>query len=73
MQNAFSECLGSLGFDFHQMLVPDLLHEFEIGVFKSVFIHLIRLLYHFGVDLVITLNERYVCAVSACHSELTMH
>ena len=26
------------------MLVVDLLHEFEIGVWKAVFIHLLRLL-----------------------------
>ena len=27
------------------MLVVDLLHEFELGVFKSLFTHLIRILY----------------------------
>lgn len=30
------------------MLVPDLLHEFELGVWKSLFTHLIRLLYAAG-------------------------
>ena len=30
------------------MLVVDLLHEFEIGVWKSLFTHLIRLLYAAG-------------------------
>lgn len=27
------------------MLVVDLMHEFELGVWKSVFTHLVRLLY----------------------------
>ena len=27
------------------MLVVDLLHEFELGVWKALFIHLIRVLY----------------------------
>ncbi|KAJ3557683.1 hypothetical protein NP233_g11677 [Leucocoprinus birnbaumii] len=30
--NAFSEVLSKFGFDYHQMFVPDLLHEFELGV-----------------------------------------
>ena len=43
-QNAFSEKLLLLGFDMFPMLVVDLLHEFEIGVWKAVFIHLLHLL-----------------------------
>jgi len=27
------------------MLVPDLMHEFELGIWKSLFTHLIRILY----------------------------
>jgi hypothetical protein len=42
------------------MLVVDLLHEFELGVFKSVFKHLIRLLYVINNESVVLLNERYV-------------
>jgi hypothetical protein len=36
-----------LGSDFNPsyMLVVDLLHEFELGVWKSLFTHLIRLLH----------------------------
>ena len=44
------------------MLVPDLLHEFELGVWKSLFTHLIRILYAHekGKDtLVRELNLRY--------------
>ena len=44
------------------MLVVDLLHEFELGVWKSLFIHLIRLLYAAGKGsdrLVMELNARF--------------
>lgn len=43
-QNAFSERLGCLGFDLFFMLVVDLMHEFELGVWKALFTHLIRIL-----------------------------
>lgn len=45
------------------MLVVDLLHEFEIGVWKSLFTHLIRLLYAAGKGsdrLVMELDARFV-------------
>ncbi|KAJ3535522.1 hypothetical protein NMY22_g6451 [Coprinellus aureogranulatus] len=42
--NAFSKRLSTTGFDIFATLVVDLLHEFEIGVFKALFIHLIRVL-----------------------------
>jgi hypothetical protein len=37
--------LTSVGQDYHDIFVVDLLHEFEIGVWKSVLTHLIRMLY----------------------------
>ena len=43
-QNAFSDKLMPLGFNMFDMLVVDLLHEVELGVWRSVFIHLLRLL-----------------------------
>ena len=43
-QNAFSARLGHTGFDFFLMLVVDLLHEFELGVWKAIFIHLLRII-----------------------------
>ncbi|KAF9031054.1 hypothetical protein BJ165DRAFT_1310498, partial [Panaeolus papilionaceus] len=42
--NAFVERLG-VDFDPSKMLVVDLLHEFELGVWKSLFSHLVRILY----------------------------
>ena len=44
------------------MLVVDLLHEFELGVWKSLFTQLIRLLYAAGKGsetLVAELDSRY--------------
>jgi len=43
------------------MLVVDLLHEFELGVWKTTFVHLIRLLYAAAPagKLVAQLNARY--------------
>ncbi|KAG8951240.1 hypothetical protein FRC03_012586 [Tulasnella sp. 419] len=58
-QNAFSLKLSPFGFNFFPMLVVDLMHEFELGVWKSVFTHLTRILEACGNDLLQTLNERY--------------
>ena len=44
LQNAFIDKLSPLGFNPFQMLVVDLMHEFELGVWKSLFIHLLRML-----------------------------
>ena len=58
-QNAFSASLFKFGFNFYSMLVVDLLHEFELGIWKAVFTHLIRILYASGGNAVQSLNERY--------------
>jgi hypothetical protein len=42
------------------LFVPDLLHEFELGVWKATFTHLIRILYARGGDMIQALNIRYV-------------
>lgn len=60
MQNAFVERLGS-DFNPSRMLVVDLLHEFELGVWKALFAHLIRLLHAAGRgsnDIVVELDRR---------------
>lgn len=44
VQNAFSDKLYPLGFNLFVMLVVDLLHEFELGIWKAVFTHLLRML-----------------------------
>lgn len=40
------------------MLAPDLLHEFELGVWKATFTHLLRILYAHGEDTIQQLNSR---------------
>ena len=42
------------------MFVVDLLHEFELGVWKAVFTHLMRILYAAAGDSIQTLNKRYM-------------
>lgn len=59
--NAFAEKLGPLGFDTFRMLVVDFMHECELGTWKALFTHLIRLLYALpgGDHLVATLDNRF--------------
>jgi len=64
MQNVFSEHLAKYRFDFHSMFVVDLLHEFELGVWKATFTHLLRVLYAQGGDGIQILNKRLVLIFS---------
>ena len=57
-QNAFSERLGHTGFNFFLMLVVDLLHEFELGVWKSILIHLLRIIDSLKGTVLAELNRR---------------
>ncbi|KJA21107.1 hypothetical protein HYPSUDRAFT_141225, partial [Hypholoma sublateritium FD-334 SS-4] len=43
-ENAFSERLSRFGFNFFSIFLVDFMHEFELGVWKKVFIHLLRIL-----------------------------
>ncbi|KAF9053252.1 hypothetical protein BJ165DRAFT_1339511 [Panaeolus papilionaceus] len=68
--NAFMDRLGP-DFQLSQMLVVDLLHEFELGVWKTIFSHLIRLLYaaDAGSDkLVLELDSRLVLFIYFSHT-----
>ena len=60
-KNAFSNKLASLGFNLFCMLVVDLMHEFELGIWKVLFTHLIRILSaaKAGETLVSELDRRY--------------
>jgi hypothetical protein len=42
------------------MLVVDLLHEFELGVWRALFIHLLRILDSIDPDLLNELDRRHV-------------
>ncbi|KAG6906052.1 hypothetical protein DXG01_016127 [Tephrocybe rancida] len=57
--NAFAGALGDFGFNHHQMLVVDILHEWEVGVWKSVLTHLIRLVHESQANHVSLLDARY--------------
>ena len=57
-QNAFSARLSQFGFNFHSLFVVDLMHEFELGVWKALFIHLLRILNAADTSLVDELDYR---------------
>ena len=42
------------------MFTNDLLHEFELGVWKMDLTHILRILYAIGGDAITTFNARYV-------------
>jgi len=46
------------------MFVPDLMHEFKLGVWKAVFIYLMRILHAYGSDTVSELNFRWVMFIA---------
>ena len=56
-QNAFSQALCDHGFNFYQMFAVDLLHDFELGVWKQVFTHLIWILYACNEGNIQVLNQ----------------
>ncbi|KAJ7179977.1 hypothetical protein C8R43DRAFT_871063, partial [Mycena crocata] len=57
--NAFSDRLSQFGFNPFQMLVPDFMHEFELGVFKAFFVHLLRIFFAYGHGTISVLNKRF--------------
>ena len=60
--NVFSEKLSCYGFNFFPMLVIDLVHEFELGIWRALFIHLLRILNAENPVLVHTLDQQYVAS-----------
>ncbi|KAJ3886660.1 hypothetical protein GG344DRAFT_81499 [Lentinula edodes] len=56
--NAFVDRLGP-NFDLARMLVVDLMHEFELGVWKALFSHLIRVINAVGQQYVDELDNRF--------------
>ncbi|KAJ3919458.1 hypothetical protein F5877DRAFT_40143, partial [Lentinula edodes] len=69
--NAFVERLG-IDFNVSQMLAPDFMHEFELGVFKALFAHLICVLYARDSRLVELLDHRQVALLplSYCQTKI---
>jgi hypothetical protein len=58
-QNAFSDRLSPLGFNFFLMFIVDLMHDFEIGSWRAIFIHLLRLLNSVDASLLTELDRRW--------------
>ena len=60
------QSMTSFGLNLFKMLVVDLLHEFELGVWKAVFSHLMRILYAAGASgcAVAELDQRFVIVLS---------
>ncbi|KAG8723471.1 hypothetical protein FRC09_003185 [Ceratobasidium sp. 395] len=57
--NTFSSQLKDFPtFDVYKIFVPDMLHEFELGTWKGLFIHLIRMVNTRGAAVVAMLNRR---------------
>ena len=48
------------GLNVYALLTVDLLHEFELGVWKAVFAHIIRILSAHNLGAVHELDRRYV-------------
>ena len=59
-QSAYSTKLLPHGINFYALFVPDLLHEFELGVWKSLFGHLLLILYAHDTTLLTALNRWWV-------------
>ncbi|OSD00042.1 hypothetical protein PYCCODRAFT_1437796 [Trametes coccinea BRFM310] len=58
-RSAFSARLAQYGFQVYQLLVPDLLHEFELGVWKATITHIVRILIAAGGRYVQEFDARF--------------
>ena len=72
-QSAFSTRLGDLGHVSYEILAPDLVHEFELGVWKKIFEHLLRLLHKQGPAKVQEFNRRCERSLLASASHSYFH
>ncbi|EJD41141.1 hypothetical protein AURDEDRAFT_69087 [Auricularia subglabra TFB-10046 SS5] len=59
VENAFSVQDGSVRLNVFDLLVVDLMHEIELGVWVALLAHLIRILYSLDPEKVTLLNTRY--------------
>ncbi|KAF7317520.1 hypothetical protein MKEN_00838600 [Mycena kentingensis (nom. inval.)] len=60
VKNTFTKITDAGGkFDIFSMFVPDVLHEVELGVFKSILTHLIRILYALDKEKVVAFDARF--------------
>ncbi|KAI0076041.1 hypothetical protein K474DRAFT_1685008 [Panus rudis PR-1116 ss-1] len=64
--NAFADRLSEFGQNIFSFFVVDLMHEFELGVWKAVFIHIIRMLISVGDNKIQEFNMRWREVPSFC-------
>ena len=56
------ECISSLApfsFNFFDMLVPNFMHEFELGIWKALFTHIVHILVSHGDGTIQEFNRQY--------------
>ncbi|TBU51185.1 hypothetical protein BD310DRAFT_786414, partial [Dichomitus squalens] len=58
-RSAFSIRFAKFQKNVYDLFTPDLMHEFELGVWKSTFTHLVRVLMAAGNDAVQQLDQRF--------------
>ncbi|KAK7689177.1 hypothetical protein QCA50_007868 [Cerrena zonata] len=59
IRSAFSIQLAKFGVNHYVLFAPDFLHEWELGVWKAVFIHILRLLVALGNDAIQEFDKRF--------------
>ncbi|KAF9783930.1 hypothetical protein BJ322DRAFT_1109780 [Thelephora terrestris] len=57
-RSAFISALDKFGLEFFSLFVVDLMHEFELGVWKAVLTHLLRILYTQGAGVIAEFDRR---------------
>jgi len=58
LQSAFISTLSKFGLDFFSLFVVDLMHEFELGVWKAVFMHLVWILHTQDAEVIAEFDRR---------------
>ncbi|TFK83647.1 hypothetical protein K466DRAFT_577621 [Polyporus arcularius HHB13444] len=58
-RSAFADKLAKHGLNVYALLVPDLMHEFELGVWKATFTHLVRVLIAAGGHRIQEMDKRF--------------
>ncbi|KAJ3554174.1 hypothetical protein NM688_g3242 [Phlebia brevispora] len=58
-RNAFSIRLASTGFNAYAMFAPDMLHTFELGVWRTIFVHILRVLNGIDKKLLAEFDRRF--------------
>ena len=59
LKGAFSERFAKYGVNHWKLFAPDIMHEFDLGVWKAILTHLLRILYAAGNDALQELDRRY--------------